>query len=46
MLAAILIISFLIIYLAIVVWAFWPSSKEKFESIGRSVLNEDPPVGL
>jgi cbb3-type cytochrome oxidase subunit 3 len=32
---------FFVVFVAIVIWAFWPGNKRKFEEIGRGILDDE-----
>jgi cytochrome c oxidase cbb3-type subunit IV len=36
------LIWFFLIFVAIVLWAYWPSHKKRFEDEGKRLLEEDP----
>lgn len=41
------LVVFFITFVAILVWAFWPANRQRFDKIGHSLQEEDkdPPAG-
>lgn len=39
--ATIILFTALFAFLAIIAWAFWPSAKSKFETLGADILIDD-----
>ncbi|HIJ85610.1 MAG: hypothetical protein HW380_1595 [Magnetococcales bacterium] len=35
------LILFFLLFLAIVIWAFWPGNRQRFEKEGEKILDED-----
>ncbi len=35
------LVIFFSLFVAILVWAFWPGNRKRFEKLGRTVLEED-----